>query len=397
MSDTSNLFQSFSFTPAEGLRSTTYSPTQPESEAAIRNQIQGIADQLRDHVNALQNQLSAKTDGTDGAHYIGSAPISGVEGDTVAEQLRDLKLQLDNAMLSDIPDGAVDTSQLADGAVTAQKIATGAIGSQQLADGCITGEKLADSAGKLTQRIFITQSSSWTVPATGLYKITLYGGGGGGGAGMFLYNSNWTNPFQYFSGEGGSASAPISGEFMLWEGAQCQVIIGAGAAGRTSNTFTISNMTPTFTSVDASATVGGESLFLCEGFTLLETSTFYRIYGGAYKRSGRKTDSISINIYAGSSGGGLAEGESSAYLSSSNIGSDTVLSGAASCGGGNGAAYSYALVSAQNPSKGADAPGYGCGGGGGCMVFGVSSTSASSVVSAGGDGSDGIAIIEWVE
>ena len=53
------LFEAFAFAPEDGLKNHEYSPTEPESEDAIRAQIQGISDQLRDHVNTLKTQLNA--------------------------------------------------------------------------------------------------------------------------------------------------------------------------------------------------------------------------------------------------------------------------------------------------------------------------------------------------
>ncbi len=417
MADTSNPLQDFSFTPPEGLRSRSYSPSEPESEDAIRSQIQGIADQLRDHVNALQGKLSSRMQGADGANCIGSAQIPNVSGETVGEQLRALKQQLDNAIMGTIPDGGIDTPKLADGtvsgekladrsvstakiadgAINAAKIAAGAIGTGQLADGCITASKLADGTGKLTHRLVLTESGNWTAPSTALYKITLFGGGGGGGAGMYLHNTGWTNPHQHFSGAGGSAAVPVSGQFMLIQGAQCQVVIAAGGAGRTTNSYTLSNTTPAFTSVDAEATAGGESIFSYRGAILLQTQASARLSGGAYMHSSQKNSYNTLEVYAGSSGAGFTAGTKSENLNSSSIGTDSSIPGASSCGGGDGATYSYTQASAGTPASGSNAPAYGAGGGGGCMVYGTSSANAAATVSAGGNGGDGAIIIEWTE
>ena len=214
---------------------------------------------------------------------------------------------------------------------------------------------------------------------------------------MYLHNTGWTNPHQHFSGAGGSAAVPVSGQFMLIQGAQCQVVIAAGGAGRTTNSYTLSNTTPAFTSVDAEATAGGESIFSYRGAILLQTQASARLSGGAYMHSSQKNSYNTLEVYAGSSGAGFTAGTKSENLNSSSIGTDSSIPGASSCGGGDGATYSYTQASAGTPASGSNAPAYGAGGGGGCMVYGTSSANAAATVSAGGNGGDGAIIIEWTE
>ncbi len=82
------LFEAFAFAPEDGLKNHEYSPTEPESEDAIRAQIQGISDQLRDHVNTLKTQLNATESACSGAHRIGAAEIEGIGDETSRSSLR---------------------------------------------------------------------------------------------------------------------------------------------------------------------------------------------------------------------------------------------------------------------------------------------------------------------
>ena len=128
-------FEQFVFTPADGLKNHEYSPTEPESESAIREQIQGISDQLRDHINVIQEQLNATDEGASGAHRIGASEIPGVEGETVAQQLLSLKELIDESAAGAIPDNTIDTEKLKDAAITSEKLAANAVTSEKLEEG----------------------------------------------------------------------------------------------------------------------------------------------------------------------------------------------------------------------------------------------------------------------
>lgn len=146
MTDNPVLFEDFMFTPADGLKNHEYSPTEPESEDAIRAQIQGISDQLRDHINDLQEQLNAVTEGSSGAHHIGSAAITGVSGESVAQQLASLKTLIDETAVGAIPDNSIASAKLQNGAITTEKLADNVVTEGKLASGSVTETKLADGA-----------------------------------------------------------------------------------------------------------------------------------------------------------------------------------------------------------------------------------------------------------
>lgn len=117
----------FAFTPPEGLESKEYSPTYPESEEAIRAQLQGIPNQLRDKLNALIDALSDETTDASGADCIGTGAIPGLTSRRVGGQLRELFTLMQNIAAGAIPDGSVGTEKLADRAITVEKMADSAI------------------------------------------------------------------------------------------------------------------------------------------------------------------------------------------------------------------------------------------------------------------------------
>lgn len=104
--------QDFSFNPPTGLNDSSYSPTTPTSEAAIREQLQGIPDQLRDYINILLARLHSQTLGSSGSEEIASATISGVTGNTVYQQLANIYLQIGNIVLGQIPNGSLTTEKI---------------------------------------------------------------------------------------------------------------------------------------------------------------------------------------------------------------------------------------------------------------------------------------------
>jgi len=127
----------FAFTPPEGLESKEYSPTYPESEEAIRAQLQGIPNQLRDKLNALIDALSDETTDASGADCIGTGAIPGLTSRRVGGQLRELFTLMQNTAAGAIPDGSVGTEKLIDGTVTTEKLADGAVSFEKLADSTV--------------------------------------------------------------------------------------------------------------------------------------------------------------------------------------------------------------------------------------------------------------------
>lgn len=149
-------FTEFAYTPSDGLNNTTSFVTTPASETAARKQIQDVFDQVATYINdTLLAELADDTSGTSGGEYIGTVAISGVTGTTVADQLSDLKTQIDAVSAGGLSAGIINSATyFADNVVTNAKLADDAVDSDQIADGsidtahlsadCVTGAKIAD-------------------------------------------------------------------------------------------------------------------------------------------------------------------------------------------------------------------------------------------------------------
>jgi hypothetical protein len=122
----------FAFDPATGLMSIDDFPTQPESENAARYQIQSLLNQIAGGVNALKTALENAETGS-GASLIGSEPIKDtagtvlVAGETVREQIADLKTQMAGIVSAGVGTGDVTEEKIASNAVTEEKIKDGEV------------------------------------------------------------------------------------------------------------------------------------------------------------------------------------------------------------------------------------------------------------------------------
>lgn len=96
------------------------------SAAQVKAQFDAAPNELRVTLNGLIDILLGTTSGDSGAKNIGAETISGVNGATVHDQLVDLKTQLNNAVVGQIPDGSISTDKYADASVTSTKLASGA-------------------------------------------------------------------------------------------------------------------------------------------------------------------------------------------------------------------------------------------------------------------------------
>ncbi len=97
---------------AYGMEDKNWFPTVPATEEDARKQFQNMFDQILKLLNDLIRELEDKTTGCSGAEKIGSAAIKNVIGLTIRAQIEDLKRQIDETALGDIPDGSLTDTQL---------------------------------------------------------------------------------------------------------------------------------------------------------------------------------------------------------------------------------------------------------------------------------------------
>lgn len=70
------------------------------------------AEELKDKVNALIDDLMATTNGDSGAHNIGVQPIEGLTGNNLYEVLQSIKNSISSVALGTIPDNSITNSKL---------------------------------------------------------------------------------------------------------------------------------------------------------------------------------------------------------------------------------------------------------------------------------------------
>lgn len=90
-----------------------YAPSNPASEAAAREQIDGAIQEVYD-------MLISSTVGSSGSNYVGSDPINGVSGNTVHAQLVALKEIIDSLIIGALPEGIYATSTELNNEITAR-------------------------------------------------------------------------------------------------------------------------------------------------------------------------------------------------------------------------------------------------------------------------------------
>lgn len=124
------------------------------SAAQIKEQFDAAPNELRVALNGLIDILLSATVGDSGAENIGSPVIVGVTGDTVYEQLSDLKAQINSAITGALPDGSINTAKYQDGSVTPLKLSFVPVQSTDV-ETTATANKLLklDANGKLPASI----------------------------------------------------------------------------------------------------------------------------------------------------------------------------------------------------------------------------------------------------
>jgi FixJ family two-component response regulator len=92
-------------------------PNTQMSASELKARFDASPEQLRQEHNKVINVLKATTSGDSGAENIGSANISGVNGNTVHDQITDVFTQMQNVVLGQIPNKSITREKFANGAV----------------------------------------------------------------------------------------------------------------------------------------------------------------------------------------------------------------------------------------------------------------------------------------
>lgn len=87
-------------------------PSATLSAAQLKAWWDNSPEELRVALNALIDDLRSTTAGASGAQQIGSETIAGVAGNDVYTQIKDVKTQLSNVVLNQIPDNTISTVKL---------------------------------------------------------------------------------------------------------------------------------------------------------------------------------------------------------------------------------------------------------------------------------------------
>ena len=215
----------------------------------------------------------------------------------------------------------------------------------------ILGLGILSQCKAIPHKWVFTEPSTFNAPADGVYRFTVQGGGDGGGGAMGMN-------FDVYSGAGGSSSVPAVTDFNMWIDTFIIIEVGEGGAGRSA----LSSQAPN---------PGKESYIVYMSNIVVISSA--RISGGAAVQVSQMAAAM-----GGSSGAGLLPGTTG-----------TASGGAAAeqgAGDGGGVAQDVDILRGKNATM----PGFGGGGGG------VAATVNSGFRGAGGNGADGIIIIEWI-
>lgn len=117
-------YKRFDFDPQGGFLDSNFYEDTP---ANPREVLQRQHDQTRDYINNIVDTLNSDIEGESGIESIRSPEIEGVKGNNAYSQIKDIKKQLNEVSLSQVPDGSIGTDKLATGSVTNEKIKDGQI------------------------------------------------------------------------------------------------------------------------------------------------------------------------------------------------------------------------------------------------------------------------------
>ena len=386
--------QPFKFTPPDGLLNRSSFPTNPKDEEAARMQFQVLFNQIADYLNLYNSAMTS----ANGAGHIASAPISGVSGNTVHEQIASLAAIFYENFTGSAGSTAIGNSMLA------PDICVGSLASLATAVKTSVTAAINDVAAKTGNYSAVFKSSgTFSAPRTGLYKVTVQAGGGGGcggfGAAAYEYQSYLT----FYSGGGGGGCA------VKWvnlsAGENVPVTVGLGGNGGVAPTARSTNASP---QINTQGTAGGTSSFgsYCSatgGGTGYQCTEIFN----QNQRHYTVQEYMSSHINSGGQGGSGVNGDlnftggagsscAEAYMHEPNhayLGTSAAFAGGDSHLGGGGRAFnaddctlSYSSISSINGN-----PGTGAGGGG----AGGRDKGVHGIGVAGGKGAGGVVLVEY--
>lgn len=100
-------------------------PSPTYSAAEIKSYFDSSPEELRGALNAVIDVLVSRTLGSSGAEGIGSAPIAGLSGQSVYEQLLGLESQIQSLVGGIMPPGSITNAMLQDNSITPSKLDVG--------------------------------------------------------------------------------------------------------------------------------------------------------------------------------------------------------------------------------------------------------------------------------
>ena len=111
-------YKKFKFEPEEGFLDSNFYEDTPSNAREI---LQRQHNQTRDFINGIVDRLNSENEGESGLESIKSPQIEGVYGNNGYEQIKDVKRQLNNVSLNEVPDGSINNMKLANASVTKDK------------------------------------------------------------------------------------------------------------------------------------------------------------------------------------------------------------------------------------------------------------------------------------
>lgn len=127
-------YKKLKFSPEEGFLDSNFYEDTPKNSREI---LQRQHNQTRDFINSVVDRLNCGNEGESGLESIKSPKIEGVFGNNGYEQIKDVKRQLNNIALNEVPDGSITDLKLAGSSVTNDKIKDKEITSEKFSDDCV--------------------------------------------------------------------------------------------------------------------------------------------------------------------------------------------------------------------------------------------------------------------